>query len=507
MNAITHFVRSGGELLLSNRQLEAYTYSELMTVSVFCAVVGASGVIFSFAARAALENRAVILNYAKYNVNKFLYRIGMYEIEAKDKDGRAFLHFAALNGDEKMAAFLLENGANINVPDSTGNTPLHLVAERNNNTMVSFLLEKRANIDAQNNSGETPLHLALMNIRMLVVPIFLRKGARVDAKTFEAVLKKDRIDLQFYIPFLKWVLREYPAYINEGVLKALDSLDPIEKLTRLCSWMNLEPEVGFSDGSSFELYGVPDNFHAASFADLIEDFTQSSAFDHIQLSKEKIDRIQNGLINQYSYDAKEVISNIQAKELIIFPAGWLGHRIYLVFYNGYLAICNRGSGSEKYSTIEVFPIDPELMTDEIFSKIELLSSDADKGKQFFYKILPAMLSKTKKTKQDSLCKSFNIISPNRQKKGTCERSSLLAALRFAWAMLIQDKPSRNDLQRAKLESKLFSNWAATQVFEQSRRVFEKFTGLEELAKPELVKKSDRFQKSLAQIQEFSLADS
>ena len=60
----------------------------------------------------------------------------------------------------ELMAWLLEQGADINVKDEYGRTPLHYHAQVNNTVQLAFLLAQGADIHAQDTYGNTPLHFA-----------------------------------------------------------------------------------------------------------------------------------------------------------------------------------------------------------------------------------------------------------------------------------------------------------------------------------------------------------
>ena len=60
----------------------------------------------------------------------------------------------------ELMAWLLEQGADINVKDEYGRTPLHYHAQVNNTAQLAFLLAQGADIHAQDTYGNTPLHFA-----------------------------------------------------------------------------------------------------------------------------------------------------------------------------------------------------------------------------------------------------------------------------------------------------------------------------------------------------------
>ena len=76
------------------------------------------------------------------------------------------LNWAARHGQVKIAAMLIEQGADINARDHFGNTPLHIGVRHKE--MVALLLEKGAKVNTRNAFGNTPLHLGIENMELQI---------------------------------------------------------------------------------------------------------------------------------------------------------------------------------------------------------------------------------------------------------------------------------------------------------------------------------------------------
>ena len=74
------------------------------------------------------------------------------DINARDKDKRTLLHFAAgWSESPAVIELLLDKGANIEARDAKCNTPLFLAAEITKTpAIIEVLLDKGANVDARN---------------------------------------------------------------------------------------------------------------------------------------------------------------------------------------------------------------------------------------------------------------------------------------------------------------------------------------------------------------------
>jgi ankyrin repeat protein len=109
------------------------------------------------------------------------------DLEAKDKDERTSLLWAAATGKENLARLLLtgrkENNAKIGATNNRGKTALHLAAENNRIALVKLLLDNGADPAARSDGGWTALHNAAEKGHEEVVTLLLKKNANVNATT------------------------------------------------------------------------------------------------------------------------------------------------------------------------------------------------------------------------------------------------------------------------------------------------------------------------------------
>ncbi|KAI9346767.1 ankyrin repeat-containing domain protein, partial [Zopfochytrium polystomum] len=92
------------------------------------------------------------------------------------------LHYAAVEGHEEMALYLIEKGANVIAVNTWGFTPMMYAAARSPRT-VAPMLEKGEDVRKASSNGTTALHLAAQAGNLDVVRQLLRAGAAVDAVT------------------------------------------------------------------------------------------------------------------------------------------------------------------------------------------------------------------------------------------------------------------------------------------------------------------------------------
>ncbi|KAK4875509.1 hypothetical protein RN001_011931 [Aquatica leii] len=82
-----------------------------------------------------------------------------YWTNLEDKDRNA-LHQAVLSGSVMSCAYLLLNGAKINIQDNNGKTPLHLATQGGHTAQICLLLKYRANQHLEDDEGKVPLSIA-----------------------------------------------------------------------------------------------------------------------------------------------------------------------------------------------------------------------------------------------------------------------------------------------------------------------------------------------------------
>ncbi len=133
---------------------------------------------------------------------------GIADATQKQKD--AALHWACARNNSVIVAFLLDNGANIEVKDGNGNTPLIKAAAGPSPLAVELLLERGADRQATNNAGETALALAEKELK------FIRDNL--------AELQANDATVQKTIENLQNLIRNYEKVI--GRLKAETIAEP-----------------------------------------------------------------------------------------------------------------------------------------------------------------------------------------------------------------------------------------------------------------------------------------
>ncbi|MDX1916806.1 MAG: ankyrin repeat domain-containing protein [Rickettsiaceae bacterium] len=87
---------------------------------------------------------------------------------------------AATHNNIELVSFLIDRGANIDTKDLYGFTALMHACENTHNHMAIMLIEKRANVNCANKAGVTPLILCCKSNNTYIASILLEKGADVN---------------------------------------------------------------------------------------------------------------------------------------------------------------------------------------------------------------------------------------------------------------------------------------------------------------------------------------
>jgi ankyrin repeat protein len=100
-------------------------------------------------------------------------------------DGAPPLVIAALSGNKAMTELLLDRGADVNATDGGGRTALHTASVAGFLSVAEVLLRRHDDVnarDSERNGRNTPLHLAAARGNNEIVRLLLANGAELDAR-------------------------------------------------------------------------------------------------------------------------------------------------------------------------------------------------------------------------------------------------------------------------------------------------------------------------------------
>ena len=99
-------------------------------------------------------------NGQKSVVITFLKKGGI-NLDKRDSEGFASLHYACKRGTRDIVKLLVEHEADVTLASNQSITPLHQACYNNQSEVVKLMLkDSNTDVNAQSDSGETPLYIA-----------------------------------------------------------------------------------------------------------------------------------------------------------------------------------------------------------------------------------------------------------------------------------------------------------------------------------------------------------
>ena len=104
------------------------------------------------------------------NINKIL---------THNDRGETMLHVAIRHGSNKIVAFLVGKGANLNAQNILGDTPLHLAARFNKTNLAYALINYGADLNIENLKGEVPINDAVKDGSIEMLRVLFNHGGNI----------------------------------------------------------------------------------------------------------------------------------------------------------------------------------------------------------------------------------------------------------------------------------------------------------------------------------------
>ncbi len=102
-------------------------------------------------------------------------------INAVSPQGYTPLLLATYRGNNEVASYLIDNGANINLTTGFGTIVMAAIVKKNT-PILEKLIAAKADINAADEKGVTPLMLAVQFQQAETVALLLKSGAKKDSK-------------------------------------------------------------------------------------------------------------------------------------------------------------------------------------------------------------------------------------------------------------------------------------------------------------------------------------
>lgn len=382
-----------------------------------------------------------------------------------------------------IVRLLLEKGVKVNVRNDLGETSLmHLVsmtsARLETLEILQMLLDVGADINNVNQEKKSCLDLA---DDAEFIEFFIARGINKDLifKALINAIKEKKIDKVSLLA--KHVnIYEFKGEKRSPYQLALDHNDP----AIIAALLNISKEKAKSIISEYRKNFFVGHVNSVDHLESYNYETSHAASMMAKLTK-ALETLPKELSTHISVKDKETLiqaykepefdlEEIQKGKLSIRPIGFKEHTMYLVFCNGYMAICNRGAGAPQTrsffsglhtESIKAFKIDLNLLTDDILDHLTALShKDSKQAIKYYYETLPKLLSPGNKPVRDQVCKQLESISPKAQKIGNCSFTQAKLGARVASAMLKIEKDdkgvahlSAKDVKESKAFSKDLSS--------------------------------------------------
>jgi uncharacterized protein len=165
------------------------------------------------------------------NAVDFLPSVRGNLVNAKDKDGRSIVWYAAAIKDSAVLNATLAAGGDASLPDAQGYAPLHVAAMAGQTEIVKVLLALGSSVDVQSKDGTTPLMLATTGGQVDCIKLLAEQTKDIDIKDsagetalLRAVKVQNREAIQVLL--VKGANRRARSISGETPEKLAERLDP-----------------------------------------------------------------------------------------------------------------------------------------------------------------------------------------------------------------------------------------------------------------------------------------
>lgn len=244
------------------------------------------------------------------------------------------IHKSVIDNNFKLVSFLIQHGANLNIPNTEGNTTLYEATKQGNIPLIKLLAENKADINKGNtNDGWAPIHIAAQSGNLDVLGTLIEYKAKIDNKNTNgasavhvAVCNNKNDVLRLLAKYNANLILETnrgssPACL--GVL--LDILDSVKTLHEL----KVDLTIPTSNGKSLLELATRKNAEFLYKLTHTEYLGSSLKTEYLSIFLQNISQLQKShqpakIAESYDIDPTASIIKQLANEDIISPDCWPG---------------------------------------------------------------------------------------------------------------------------------------------------------------------------------------
>ena len=195
-------------------------------------------------------------------------------------DSAELLFSAVEHSDLGELTRLFNVGVDMNIKNNDGNTPLHMACIRGNNAIAEFLLENGADIYSQNNNGWTPIDIARRERHLELLNSLLEKETPTLFRLPSSRYADQGLASTCSIHCCsKLIIRFMKTFLATGLLRGDFSIELSED-NRVINFIDYSTDEVFQDGNPCNVFYFEDNLKASMNQNLESNvFTKSVGED------------------------------------------------------------------------------------------------------------------------------------------------------------------------------------------------------------------------------------
>lgn len=328
-----------------------------------------------------------------------------------EKDGLTPLVVAMIKSNRAVFQRLIEGRADVDFVDRQERlTPLLRAVAAKRSDWVQMVIASKANVDLPNRDGATALYGAVKLKSREIAQILLDAKADVNAYDKAGYTSLHKASSVRCMPLVR-LLCEHGAIWNVPTGYEVSEMRVLAAAWGIGGEANINGKMIERDSASGrrpELWVMG---------------------DALQMYLPEIAAAFNA---DQDLDPRKRLGKIQSGALVVISTGYDIHAMTVVFYKGYLAICNRW----KDRPTRVYKIDPSKVTKGLLKSLnDIVTGDKETAFRFLYKELPHALRATQK---DPICRILNHGQRHlkAQEHGFCAYDTSEAALYVSLAFIL-----------------------------------------------------------------------